>query len=117
MSVRTGFLVKFATVPGTMMTVCAKMIGITPAVISRIGMKVFWPSRIRPRPMTFRGIWIGMRRAGGERHRAPGPDHQDQHRNQKYDAGDRHDVVPDVADTLDHRRPDPLEDRHGEQQG
>ena len=41
----------------------AKMIGITPAVISRSGMKVFCPSRIRPRPITLRGIWIGMRRA------------------------------------------------------
>ena len=46
-----------------MMIVWAKMIGITPAVMSRIGMKVFCPSRIRPRPMTLRGIWIGMRRA------------------------------------------------------
>ena len=46
-----------------MMIVWAKMIGITPAVISRIGMKVFWPSRIRPRPMTLRGIWMGIRRA------------------------------------------------------
>src|SRR5438094_203702 len=63
MSVSTGFLVKLATVPGTMMMVWANTIGMTPAVISRIGMKVFWPSRIRPRPMTFRGIWIGIRRA------------------------------------------------------
>ncbi len=54
---------KLASVPGTMMMVWAKMIGITPAVMSRIGMKVFCPSRIRPRPMTFRGIWIGIRRA------------------------------------------------------
>ena len=45
------------------MIVWAKMIGITPAVISRIGMNVFCPSRIRPRPMTLRGIWMGMRRA------------------------------------------------------
>ena len=46
-----------------MMMVWAKMIGITLAVRSRIGMKVFCPSRIRPRPMTLRGIWIGIRRA------------------------------------------------------
>jgi len=46
-----------------MMMVWAKMIGITPAVISRIGMNVFCPSRMRPRPITLRGIWIGMRRA------------------------------------------------------
>ena len=46
-----------------MMIVWAKMIGITPAVISRIGMKVFCPSRIRPRPITLRGIWMGIRRA------------------------------------------------------
>ena len=46
-----------------MMMVCAKMIGITPAVMSRIGMKVFCPSRIRPRPITLRGIWMGIRRA------------------------------------------------------
>src|SRR5664279_3997396 len=58
-----GTRAKDAMVDGTMMTVWAKMIGITPAVISRIGMKVFWPSRTRPRPITFRGIWIGNRRA------------------------------------------------------
>ncbi len=45
------------------MIVWAKMIGITPAVISRIGMKVFWPWVIRPRPITLRGIWTGIRRA------------------------------------------------------
>src|SRR5215470_17141101 len=58
-----SFLVKLASVPGTMMIVWAKMIGITPAVISRIGMKVFWPWVIRPRPITFLGIWTGIRRA------------------------------------------------------
>ena len=42
---------------------CAKMIGITPEELIRSGMNVFCPSRIRPRPMTLRGIWIGMRRA------------------------------------------------------
>src|ERR1041385_4480607 len=63
MAVRTAFLVKFAMVPGTMMMVWANTIGMTPAVMRRIGMKVFWPSRIRPRPITFRGIWIGIRRA------------------------------------------------------
>ena len=42
---------------------CAKMMGITFAVLRRRGMNVFCPSRIRPRPMTLRGIWIGMRRA------------------------------------------------------
>ena len=63
MSCSAGFWVKLARVPGTMMMVWAKMIGITPAVMSRIGMKVFWPSRMRPRPITLRGIWIGIRRA------------------------------------------------------
>src|SRR6478736_9572155 len=53
---------KLASVPGTMMIVWAKMIGITLAVRSRTGMKVFFPSWIRPRPMTLRGTWIGMRR-------------------------------------------------------
>src|SRR5881392_293219 len=37
-------------VPGTMMSDWAKMMGITFAVLSRSGMNVFWPSRIRPRP-------------------------------------------------------------------
>src|SRR5207253_10009141 len=41
---------------------------ITPAELMRIGMKVFWPSRMRPRPMTLRGIWMGMRRARSEEH-------------------------------------------------
>src|SRR5438477_457641 len=54
---------KAASVPGTMMSDWAKMIGITFAVLSRRGMNVFCPSRIRPRPITLRGIWIGMRRA------------------------------------------------------
>ena len=62
MSDRAGILRKFAIVPGTMMIVWAKMIGITPAVMIRIGMNVFWPSRMRPRPMTLRGICTGMRR-------------------------------------------------------
>src|SRR6478609_5537725 len=53
---------KLASVPGTMMIVWAKMIGITLAVRSRTGMKVFFPSWILPRPITFRGTWIGMRR-------------------------------------------------------
>ena len=35
---------------------CAKMMGITPAELTRIGIYVFAPSRIRPRPMTLRGI-------------------------------------------------------------
>ncbi len=52
-----------AIVPGTMMSDCAKMIGITPEELMRSGMNVFCPSRMRPRPMTLRGIWIGMRRA------------------------------------------------------
>ena len=54
---------KVAIVPGTMINDCAKMIGITPEELIRSGMNVFCPSRIRPRPMTLRGIWIGMRRA------------------------------------------------------
>src|SRR5688572_26897325 len=54
---------KLARVPGTMMIVWAKMIGITEAVSSRTGMKLFFPSWIRPRPMTLRGTWIGIRRA------------------------------------------------------
>src|ERR1044071_670010 len=52
-----------AIVPGTMMSDWAKMMGITFAVLRRSGMKVFCPSRIRPRPMTLRGIWMGIRRA------------------------------------------------------
>src|SRR6266571_3917501 len=54
---------KLAIVPGTMMSDCAKMIGITPEELMRSGMNVFCPSRMRPRPITLRGIWIGMRRA------------------------------------------------------
>ena len=42
---------------------CAKTIGITPAELMRSGMNDFCPSRMRPRPITLRGIWIGMRRA------------------------------------------------------
>src|SRR5438034_9283696 len=52
-----------ATVPGTMISDWAKMIGITPALLMRSGMKVFCPSRMRPRPITLRGIWTGIRRA------------------------------------------------------
>ena len=47
---------KAESVPGTMMNDWAKMIGITPAEFTRRGTKLFWPSRIRPRPITFRGI-------------------------------------------------------------
>ena len=47
---------KAAAVPGTTMKDWAKMMGITPAELSRIGMKLFWPSWIRPRPTAFRGI-------------------------------------------------------------
>src|ERR1043166_1195431 len=52
-----------ATVPGTMISDCAKMIGITPDELIRSGMNVFCPSRMRPRPITLRGICTGMRRA------------------------------------------------------
>ena len=58
-----GLPLNVAIVPGTMMSDCAKMIGITPDELIRSGMKVFCPSRIRPRPITLRGIWMGMRRA------------------------------------------------------
>ena len=58
-----GTPLNVATVPGTMMSDCAKMIGITPALLMRSGMKVFCPSRILPRPITLRGICTGMRRA------------------------------------------------------
>src|SRR6266487_3715288 len=58
-----GMPLNVATVPGTMMSDCAKMIGITPALLMRSGMNVFWPSRILPRPITLRGICTGMRRA------------------------------------------------------
>ena len=51
-----------ATVPGTMISDCAKMMGITPALLMRSGMNVFCPSRMRPRPMTLRGICTGIRR-------------------------------------------------------
>ena len=101
---------------GTMMTVWAKMIGITPAVISRIGMKVFCPSRMRPRPITLRGIWIGMRRAAIVI-ATTAAIIADQHDAEQHDAAERHDAVPDVAD----RRwmsagQMPLEDRDGDQQ-
>src|SRR5438876_8460634 len=46
-----GMPLKVATVPGTMISDCAKMIGITPALLMRSGMNVFCPSRIRPRPI------------------------------------------------------------------
>ena len=36
------------------------MIGITPAEFTRMGIKLFWPSRIRPRPTTLRGICTGI---------------------------------------------------------
>ena len=58
-----GTPLNVATVPGTMISDCAKMIGITPALLMRSGMKVFCPSRMRPRPITLRGIWTGIRRA------------------------------------------------------
>ena len=58
-----GMPLNVATVPGTMISDCAKMIGITPALLMRSGMNVFCPSRIRPRPITLRGIWTGIRRA------------------------------------------------------
>ena len=45
------------------MTDCAKMIGITPAVLMRSGMKLRAASRIRPRAIVRCGIWIRMRRA------------------------------------------------------
>jgi len=41
----------------------ANTIGMTPAELIRSGMNDFCPSRMRPRPITLRGIWIGMRRA------------------------------------------------------
>ena len=52
-----------AAVPGTTMNDWAKMIGITPAEFTRSGMKLFCPSRMRPRPTTFRGICTGIFRA------------------------------------------------------
>ena len=58
-----GVPMNVATVPGTMISDWAKMIGITPEELMRSGMNVFCPSRMRPRPMTLRGIWTGMRRA------------------------------------------------------
>ena len=39
------------------------MIGMTPAELTRRGTKLFCPSRIRPRPTTFRGICTGIFRA------------------------------------------------------
>jgi len=36
--------VKAASVPGTMMNDCAKMMGITPAAFTRMGTKLFCPS-------------------------------------------------------------------------
>ncbi len=52
-----------ASAPGTTITDCAKMIGMTPAELMRSGMKFFAASRIRPRAIVRCGIWIGMRRA------------------------------------------------------
>ena len=51
-----GVSQKAARVPGTMMNDWAKMMGITPAEFTRSGTKLFCPSRMRPRPTTFRGI-------------------------------------------------------------
>jgi hypothetical protein len=56
-------LLNVAAVPGMMMIDCAKMIGITPAELMRSGMKLFCPSRTRPRPITLRGICTGILRA------------------------------------------------------
>ena len=56
---RKPTLLNAASVPGTMMMDWAKMMGITPAELIRRGMKLFCPSRTRPRPMTFRGICTG----------------------------------------------------------
>ena len=42
---------KVASAPGTTISDCAKMIGITPAVLIRSGMKFFDASRIRLRPV------------------------------------------------------------------
>ena len=60
---KVGLPENVASVPGTMISDCAKMMGITPDELMRSGMNVFCPSRIRPRPITLRGIWIGIRRA------------------------------------------------------
>ena len=43
-------------VPGTMISDCAKMIGITPAELMRNGMKFLAASRIRPRAIERCGI-------------------------------------------------------------
>ena len=51
------------SVPGMMIRAWAKMIGMTPAELIRIGMNDLVPSRTRPRPTTFRGICTGILRA------------------------------------------------------
>ena len=58
-----GIELKAARVPGTTMNDWAKMMGMTPAELTRRGIKLFCPSRIRPRPTTFRGICTGIFRA------------------------------------------------------
>ena len=53
----------WAIAPGTTITDDAKMIGMTPAALTRSGMKFFAASRCLPRDMVRCGIWIITRRA------------------------------------------------------
>jgi len=51
-----ALLLNCASVPGTTITVCAKMIGMTFAAFMRSGMKFFALSRWRPRAIVRCGI-------------------------------------------------------------
>ena len=52
---------KFLSMLGKNMSDDAKMMGMTPAMITRSGNTVFWPAYIFV-PTTFFGVWMGMRR-------------------------------------------------------
>ena len=109
-----AFLLNCASVPGTTMTVCAKMIGMTPAVLMRSGMKFFALSRLRPRAIVRCGIWIGTRRAATVIATVPATTStittpsttSSESRSSRLDVGER---LPDA-------RPDALDDREEDQQ-
>ena len=58
-----GLPLNCASAPGITITDCAKMIGMTPAVLMRSGMKLRCASRCLPRDIVRCGIWIITRRA------------------------------------------------------
>src|SRR6266576_3906413 len=101
---KVGLPEKVASVPGTMISDCAKMIGMTPDELMRSGMNVFCPSRIRPRPTTLRGIWIGAR--------------HHEHHHDEHDEQDREGegMGPQRLDRAQRLRPHPLDDREEDEQ-